>query len=220
MAASVLALLAAGLAVFGFLKAREADARATEAINNETVGIAALSAKALGEGRPVDAAKLALAAWPRAGDDRRSEFKLTLESLAAAVPLLRERLLLAGHQERVISADFSPDGTRVVTASTDHTARIWNAMTGGVIAVLEGHKNFLKSAVFSPDGTKVVTASGDNTARVWDAATGKAIAVLEGHQKGVNTAAFSRDGTKVVTASEDNTARRMGRHDRQADRLA
>jgi WD40 repeat protein len=207
MAASVLALLAAGLAVFGFLKAREADARATEAINNETVGIAALSAKALGEGRPVDAAKLALAAWPRAGDDRRSEFKLTLESLAAAVPLLRERLLLAGHQERVISADFSPDGTRVVTASTDHTARIWNAVTGGVIAVLEGHKNFLKSAVFSPDGTKVVTASGDNTARVWDAATGKAIAVLEGHQKGVNTAAFSRDGTKVVTASEDDTAR-------------
>jgi WD40 repeat protein len=34
------------------------------------------------------------------------------------------------HDGPVNTATFSPDGKRIVTASTDHTARIWNAVTG------------------------------------------------------------------------------------------
>jgi WD40 repeat protein len=33
---------------------------------------------------------------------------------------------LRGHDNPVFSAAFSPDGTRVVTASADHTARLWD----------------------------------------------------------------------------------------------
>ena len=71
-----------------------------------------------------------------------------------------------------MSAAFSPDGTRVVTASDDKTARLWDAATGAPIAVLSGHEDAVWSAAFSPDGTRVVTASKDKTARLWDAATG------------------------------------------------
>ena len=39
----------------------------------------------------------------------------------------------------VTSAAFSPDGSRIVTASEDKTARIWDAATGKEIAVLRGH---------------------------------------------------------------------------------
>ena len=80
------------------------------------------------------------------------------------------------------SAAFSPDGSRIVTASADNTARVWDAATGKAIAVLSGHEGRVNSAAFSPDGSRIVTASADNTARVWDAATGKAIAVLSGHE--------------------------------------
>ena len=67
----------------------------------------------------------------------------------------------------VNSAAFSPDGTRVVTASDDKTARVWDAKTGAALATLSGHTNAVLSAAFSPDGTRVVTVSEDKTARIW-----------------------------------------------------
>jgi WD40 repeat protein len=68
----------------------------------------------------------------------------------------------------VWSALFSLDGSRVVTASADNTARIWDASSAKQIAVLRGHEGPVGSAVFSPDGSRIVTASQDNTARIWD----------------------------------------------------
>jgi WD40 repeat protein len=43
---------------------------------------------------------------------------------------LRERLTLTGHAGWVLSAAFSPDGKRIITASADRTARLWDAATG------------------------------------------------------------------------------------------
>ena len=107
----------------------------------------------------------------------------------------------------VYSAAFSTDATRVVTASVDKTARVWDAASGKLIVSLEGHECPVYSAAFSTDATRVVTASDDKTARVWDAASGKLILRLDGHAVSVNTAAFSTDATRVVTASDDKTAR-------------
>ena len=131
----------------------------------------------------------------------------SLASLAAAVSQARWRRAFATGREAVLSAAFSPDGSRIVTASDDKTARIWDAATDKEIVVLRGHDSAVYSAVFSPDGSRIVTASGDQTARIWDAATGKEIAVVRGHDDGVNSAAFSPDGSRIVTASKDQTAR-------------
>jgi WD40 repeat protein len=68
----------------------------------------------------------------------------------------------------VYSGAFSPDGLRIVTASADTTARIWDTATGKEIAVLRGHDDAVYSAAFSPDGLRIVTASADTTARIWD----------------------------------------------------
>jgi len=51
-----------------------------------------------------------------------------------------ERLRLVGHQGSVSSASFSPDGARIVTASEDGTARLWDATTGQEIIALRGHE--------------------------------------------------------------------------------
>jgi WD40 repeat protein len=81
----------------------------------------------------------------------------------------------------VLSAAFSPDGSRIVTASNDKTARIWDTASGKETAVLRGHDGTVSSAAFSRDGSRIVTASEDKTARIWDAASAKEIAVLRGH---------------------------------------
>ena len=112
-----------------------------------------------------------------------------------------------GHNGIVISVAFSPDGTRVVTASFDKTARIWDVASGTQVGVLEGHKEQVYSARFSPDGKRIVTASWDDTARVWNAANFTELTRFKGHTKDVNTAAFSPDGVLVVSASDDGTIR-------------
>jgi WD40 repeat protein len=114
---------------------------------------------------------------------------------------------LKGHEGAVRSAAFSPDGKRIVTASDDTTARLWDAATGKQIRELTGHAGIVLSAAFSPDGKRIVTASFGGTARLWDAETGKPIGELTGHAGIVFSAAFSPDGKRIVTASGDKTAR-------------
>jgi eukaryotic-like serine/threonine-protein kinase len=115
--------------------------------------------------------------------------------------------VLSGHREIVFSAAYSPDGTRIVTASRDKTARTWDARTGVQLAVLSGHGERVNSARYSPDGMRIVTASYDGTARIWDAQTGAQLAVLSGHGHEMLSASYSPDGTRIVTAGEDKTAR-------------
>ena len=111
-------------------------------------------------------------------------FSTELEGkLAGGALSTRLHRLLKGHDGPVQSAAFSSDGKRVVTASDDKTARIWDAESGKEIAVLKGHDDLVRSAAFSSDGKRVVTASADKTARIWDAESGKEIAVLKGHDE-------------------------------------
>jgi WD40 repeat protein len=125
-------------------------------------------------------------------------------STLSGAPATRRR---GGHRNEVRYASFSPNGRRVVTASVDGTAHIWDAATGGKVTRLSGHKNGVTSTVFNPDGTRVVTASWDKTARIWDAASGAEIICMTGHTDVVNTAVFSPDGLWILTASRDRTAR-------------
>jgi tetratricopeptide (TPR) repeat protein len=58
---------------------------------------------------------------------------------------------------------------RLITASTDDTARIWDLKTGQALTVLEGHQAAVNSVAVSRDGKRVFTGSEDRTVRVWDA---------------------------------------------------
>ena len=65
------------------------------------------------------------------------------------------------NKRRPSSRSPPPDGKRVVTASWDNTARVWDAATGAPIGKPLQHEDRVFSASFSPDGKRVVTASDD-----------------------------------------------------------
>lgn len=115
------------------------------------------------------------------------------------------RVMLVGHEGLVRQVAFSPDGTRIATASTDRTARLWTS-SGKALATLAGHEHALSDVVFSPDGLRIATASDDGTARVWDW-IGTSLLTLVGHTSAVRGVAWSPDGKRIATASNDGTVR-------------
>src|SRR5262245_22364094 len=72
------------------------------------------------------------------------------------------------HGGTVRNAEFSPDGTRVVTASLELHAALWDAHTGRLIFRFP-HPNSVRIAHFSPDGSRIVTVADDFCARLWSA---------------------------------------------------
>ena len=114
--------------------------------------------------------------------------------------------LVAEGQNIVWSTEYSPDGRRIVTASADKNARIWNAETGREISILSGHQGEVRHATFSPDGSIVATASWDGTARIWDTSTADQIGILRGHADRLTSVSFSPDGRRLLTASVDGSA--------------
>ena len=112
------------------------------------------------------------------------------------------------HEGPVRWVDFDREGRRIVTASDDRTARVWDASTGLPLSPPLRHEAALKVAHFSPDGQSLVTACADDTflpryAQVWNChdyspRTGPLL-----HSDGVLSAVFSPDSQKVATGGED-----------------
>ena len=109
------------------------------------------------------------------------------------------------HNGWVRGVTFSPDGARVVSASDDRTARLWDRSDGREIGRIS-HEGWVRAVAFSADGKRMVTSGDDRAARMWDARTGTQIGLVR-HGGGVWGVAFSRDGARVATASGDTTAR-------------
>jgi WD40 repeat protein len=128
-------------------------------------------------------------------------------ALLAALNAYRVRLVLTGHDEVVRGAAWSPDGRRIVTASQDATARVWDASTGSEVLVLRGHADWIRAVAWSPDGALIATAAEDRTARIWDAATGVELGCLRGHLDLLHAVGWSPDSRRLVTGSHDSTAR-------------
>jgi WD40 repeat protein len=116
---------------------------------------------------------------------------------------------LAGHHNWVYSLAFSPGGGRLLSASQDNSAILWDPGRGDALHRLAGHTGAMLgfggavfSAAFSPDGRVAATGANDDAVRFWDSDTGQPLAVLPGASGNVNAVAFSPDGRWLAAGAE------------------
>jgi WD40 repeat protein len=119
----------------------------------------------------------------------------------------RVKHILQGHTGAVNSVAFNPNGTQIVSASSDNTVRTWDALTGRELHILHGHKSWVRSAEFSQDGKRIVSASDDGTLCIWDASEGRLLHTLPHNDPQVLSVAFNEAGNCVISVSYDKTIR-------------
>jgi WD40 repeat protein/transcriptional regulator with XRE-family HTH domain len=118
---------------------------------------------------------------------------------------------MAGHSDSIRHLDFSPDGVRLLSASTDTTARIWDVATGlEILSIAE--PDGVQGAAFAPDGRTFITAGNDKIIRLRDSATGRELQRLNTHTDIVYGVAFAPNGQLVASASKDGTVRLWNIH--------
>ena len=122
-----------------------------------------------------------------------------------------KKFSLDGHDERVIWAEFSPNGERIVTGSMDRTAIVYDATTGKQIHRLIDHQGWVSSARFSPDGEQIATASSDRTAKIWSVTSGELLSTMKvkGDSHTVTNVEFNpnADIPRILTTSRDSIVR-------------
>ncbi len=129
------------------------------------------------------------------------------------------------HGDAIHSAEVSRDGRRLLTASRDNSARLWDLATGKPIGNPLAHSADLVQpgeylsglhpvvAAFSPDGSRAVTASLDGTARLWNSTNGEPSTGVLAHPSGVTCVGFTPDGQRLASGCKDGSVRFWKVHD-------
>lgn len=123
-----------------------------------------------------------------AGSREGKVYLLELQTGESESLIPKDRNMQAAHSARISSVHFHAQNQRLLTASLDGTARIWN-LKGEEKHTLN-HLSPIMGARFNQDGTKVVTVSWNSFIRVWDVETGQQVAEYRG-SSGIWDASFS-----------------------------
>ena len=121
------------------------------------------------------------------------------------LPTGRVLRYVSAHNTTCYAADFSPDGSRIVTAGHDGIARLWETSTGRRLAEFESHAPALWTVALSPDGSRVAVGTSESTVVLFDVTSCQEVGTLRvgeilGPVEGMLR--FARDGSALLLANE------------------
>lgn len=124
-------------------------------------------------------------------------------SAKETIHLLRPRLerVYGGSGGLICSVAFSPDNSKLITASSDGLAKVWDVHTGDLLFTLEGHNKAVMTAEFSLDGAWILTGSLDGSVRIYGASDGGYFWRVNFREGEVTSAHFSADSQHLVATS-------------------
>jgi WD40 repeat protein len=157
------------------------------------------------------ARRVSFARWSPTGDRFVIGARTMVNVWVAAKGTKLYTISIPDHQ-RLVTADWSPDGTRLATGHDfDTSIRLWDANTGEAFQLLGFHTNASGRSItevkWSPSGDRILSACTDFTVKVWDPSTGNELYTLDDFQGPVTAAAWSPDGKRIGTYSKDGIGR-------------
>lgn len=178
----------------------------------------ALLALSKSENDPVNALKLAIAAWPKEKDGPFPNPSVTFRAINTVLSYYRPNEVIIRHDAPVTSVASSSDGQYIVSGGGDRTIRIWNAATKEIIGEplnseptdqrLPSFLFMITSVDISPNGQRIVSGNRDGNIRLWDPTVRKSpLRIMVGHESAVTSVSFSPGGHRIVSTSGDGTIR-------------
>jgi len=119
-------------------------------------------------------------------------------------PLL---LTLAGHTARVRGLALTPDGKQAISASDDHSLKVWDLESGVEVHTLNGHSDWVRAVAIIPNAARAISASDDHTLRIWNIETGMLESTIDTYGDWIRALAVTPDGRLAISASDDRTLR-------------
>ena len=114
-------------------------------------------------------------------------------------------MTLNGHTKPIEALSFSADGKSLLSASDDHTIRLWNLKTKKQTRIWEGHRWEVNSICFLPDGERFVSTSNDGDVRIWDISMAHSSYTFDKHSDAIAGVAYNFDGSIIASASWDKS---------------
>lgn len=135
----------------------------------------------------------------------QNSFEETPTATAEDCPL--KRLFSLGHAGEVTALAISPDSQKAISASHDHTLRLWHLPTFRCERIFQKGEKKYHTVALHPNKQLAVSGDSEGMLICWDLDTGEPVYTLEGHSGAVNSVCWNPDGSRLVSGSVDGTLR-------------
>lgn len=107
----------------------------------------------------------------------------------------------------VSALSLSEDERLLLTATGNHTVRVWDLWAGREVARLVGHHARITAIAIARNGSQAVSVGEDRLIKVWNLKQLGEVATLPEQAEAVTGVAVSDDGARLFTASADGRVR-------------
>ncbi|RLV96510.1 Serine/threonine-protein kinase svkA [Spathaspora sp. JA1] len=129
-----------------------------------------------------------------------------LDTAQCSIPDLYNLKYSLNSTSSINSIRISPDGKTFATCSSDTIIRIYDLLTGTLIAQLQGHTKGISDIVYSPINSNIIASCSDDlTIRLWSIQSKKCIKILRKHTYHITRLKFVSKGNILISGSADET---------------